>query len=44
DFIIIDRDPTKVDPQSLAKTQVLETWVGGKRVFNRASATPERGQ
>ncbi|MEA3081484.1 MAG: hypothetical protein QOD54_1152, partial [Sphingomonadales bacterium] len=42
DFIIIDRDPTKVDPQSLAKTQVLETWVGGKRVFNRASATPER--
>jgi predicted amidohydrolase YtcJ len=46
DFIIIDRDPTKVDPQSLAKTQVLETWVGGKRVFNRASeASPtERGQ
>ena len=44
DFIIIDRDPTKVDAQSLAKTQVLETWVAGKKVFSRASATPERGQ
>src|SRR4029078_6983162 len=44
DFIIIDRDPTQVDAQSLAKTQVLETWVAGKKVFSRASATPERGQ
>jgi len=44
DFIIIDRDPTKVDAQSLAKTQVLETWVAGKKVFSRASTTPERGQ
>jgi predicted amidohydrolase YtcJ len=46
DFIIVDRDPTQVDAQSLAKTQVLETWVAGKRVFNRAAAAspPERGQ
>jgi len=44
DFIVIDRDPTQVDAQSLAKTQVLETWVAGKRVFNRASVAPERGQ
>ena len=44
DFVIIDRDPTRIDAQSLAKTQVLETWVAGKRVFKRASATPERGQ
>ena len=46
DFIIIDRDPTQIDAQSLAKTQVLETWVAGKRVFSRASATSpaERGQ
>ena len=32
DFIIVDRDPTKVDPQALARTQVLETWVAGKKV------------
>jgi predicted amidohydrolase YtcJ len=46
DFIIVDRDPTKVDPQSLAATQVLETWVAGKKVWARpASASrPERGR
>ncbi|HKX91768.1 MAG TPA: amidohydrolase family protein [Sphingomicrobium sp.] len=46
DFIIIDRDPTKVDAQSLARTQVLETWVAGKKAWARAaSAAPtERGK
>lgn len=41
DFIIIDRDPTKVDAQSLAKTKVLETWVGGERAFS-ADGSPAR--
>ena len=36
DFIIIDRDPTKVDPQQLARTKVLETWVAGKKVWKTA--------
>jgi predicted amidohydrolase YtcJ len=47
DFVIVDRDPTKVSPQELARTQVLETWVGGKKVFARepsVSAAPERGR
>ncbi|MFL6732335.1 MAG: amidohydrolase [Sphingomicrobium sp.] len=47
DFIIVDRDPTAVDAQSLARTQVLETWVGGKKVWSRspkASGATERGQ
>jgi predicted amidohydrolase YtcJ len=46
DFIIVDRDPTKVDPQSLARTHVLETWVAGKKVWERASppAAAERGK
>jgi len=46
DFILVDRDPTRVDPQQLARTEVLETWVGGKRVWSRpASASrPERGR
>ena len=47
DFILVDRDPTKVNPQELARTQVLETWVGGKKVWSRepnAAAAPERGK
>jgi len=45
DFILIDRDPTKVDPQALARTQVLETWVAGKKVWQRVSAAgAERGR
>jgi predicted amidohydrolase YtcJ len=34
DFIIVDRDPTTVTPQALGRTMVLETWVGGEKVFN----------
>nr|WP_294850693.1 amidohydrolase [uncultured Sphingomonas sp.] len=41
DFIIVDRDPTNVDAQALRSTKVLETWVGGERVFI-ADAQPAR--
>jgi predicted amidohydrolase YtcJ len=47
DFILVDRDPTAVDAQALARTEVLETWVGGKKVWGRepsAAAAPERGK
>ena len=46
DFILVDRDPTKVDAQSLARTEVLETWVAGKRVWQRSpsSSPAERGK
>ena len=46
DFIVVDRDPTKVDAQALARTEVVETWVAGKKVWARASkASPtERGK
>ncbi|HMI40295.1 MAG TPA: amidohydrolase [Sphingomicrobium sp.] len=45
DFIFVDRDPTKVDPQALARTQVLETWVAGKKLWGRdANAAVERGK
>ena len=46
DFIIVDRDPTKVDPQALARTEVLATWVAGKRVWEKiiaAGGSAERG-
>jgi predicted amidohydrolase YtcJ len=35
DFILVDRDVSKVDAQTLARTQVLETWVAGKKVWER---------
>ena len=46
DFILIDRDPTKVGPQALARTQVIETWVAGKKVWARpaAATAAERGK
>jgi predicted amidohydrolase YtcJ len=46
DFIIVDRDPTKVDAQALARTQVLETWVAGKKVWTRGpnAGLPARGK
>ena len=45
DFILIDRDPTRIDAQQLARTQVLETWIAGTRLWQRsASAAVERGK
>jgi predicted amidohydrolase YtcJ len=35
DFLIVDRDPTTASPADLRKTQVLETWVGGEKVWER---------
>jgi predicted amidohydrolase YtcJ len=35
DFILVDRDVSTADPQALARTQVLETWVAGKKVWER---------
>ena len=45
DFILVDRDPTAVDAQSLARTEVIETWVGGKKVWARpaTASAAERG-
>ena len=37
DFIVLDQNPLKVKPDTLRTVQVLQTFVGGKRVFNRAT-------
>lgn len=37
DFIIIDTDPTTANPQALGRTKVLETWVGGEKVFSASN-------
>ncbi|HEU5415373.1 MAG TPA: amidohydrolase family protein, partial [Candidatus Angelobacter sp.] len=33
DFVVLDRDLTKVDPPEILKTKVLRTVVGGKTVY-----------
>jgi predicted amidohydrolase YtcJ len=35
DFILIDRDIFKIAPEQLGKTQVLQTWMGGRKVYGR---------
>ena len=35
DFVILDRDLTKIPPQEILGTKVLRTVVGGKTVFNQ---------
>ncbi|HEY0624851.1 amidohydrolase [Sphingomonas sp.] len=38
DFIVVDRDPLLSSPTDLRGTVVLETWVGGQRVYRRSDA------
>jgi predicted amidohydrolase YtcJ len=33
DFVIVDTDPLQSTPQQLRATKVLETWIGGERVY-----------
>ncbi len=33
DFILIDTDPFNSKPETLLRTRVLQTWVGGRRVY-----------
>ena len=35
DFIVVDQDLFKVEPKAIGKTQVLQTWVAGKCVFEK---------
>jgi predicted amidohydrolase YtcJ len=44
DFIIVDRDVSAVTPVEMAKTQVIETWVGGRKLWSRAPSGGGRGE
>jgi predicted amidohydrolase YtcJ len=33
DFVVIDRDPLLASPEEIRATRVLQTWIGGERVF-----------
>ena len=40
DFILVDRDVSRVSPAELGRTKVLETWVAGKKVWTSAGEKP----
>ncbi len=35
DFIVLDRDLMRVPAREIPETRVLQTWVGGKKVYQR---------
>jgi hypothetical protein len=35
DFILVDRDLFRIAPGDIWRTRVVETWVGGRRVYAR---------
>ena len=39
DFVVIDRDPLLASPQDLRGVRVLQTWIGGQKVFEAAGDT-----
>ncbi len=34
DFLVVDRDPLLATPSELRGTQVLQTWVGGQKIYD----------
>lgn len=38
DFILLDRDPQLASPAELRQMRVLETWVGGRKIYDAATA------
>lgn len=39
DFLLVDRDPTLSSPSDLRQTRVLETWIGGRKVWAASGST-----
>ena len=33
DFVVLDRDPLAIPPEEVGAVRVLETWIGGRRVY-----------
>jgi predicted amidohydrolase YtcJ len=36
DFVVLDADPLESDAAALQRIRVLETWIGGHRVYGGA--------
>ncbi|WP_423602125.1 amidohydrolase [Sphingomonas sp. MS122] len=44
DFLVVDRDPLLASPTELRGTVVLETWIGGQRMFQRGRGERRDGE
>lgn len=42
DFLLIDRDISVARPADIRQTQVMETWIGGKRVYVKGQEMSDR--
>lgn len=40
DFVLVDRDPLLATPEDLRNTRVLQTWAGGKLVYQASEGAP----
>ncbi len=38
DFVLVDRDPMLSSPEQIRNMKVLETWIGGERVYRRTAS------
>jgi len=38
DFVVLDRDPLMSSAPQMRETQVLQTWIGGRKVFDASEA------
>lgn len=39
DFTVLDRNPLTVDAELLLETKVLQTWIGGRSIFERSTGS-----
>jgi predicted amidohydrolase YtcJ len=44
DFVFIDIDPLFASPAALRNAAVLETWIGGEKVFEAARQSRDEGR
>ncbi len=42
DFVMVDRDPMAASPNDLRATRVIETWVGGARIYVAGSEETQK--
>jgi predicted amidohydrolase YtcJ len=42
DFLVLDADPLQANAQDLRRTRVLETWIGGQKVYDSTPAAERR--
>jgi hypothetical protein len=42
DFLVLDADPLEADPRELREIRVLETWIGGQKVYDASPDAARR--